>query len=605
MSQEQLKAALQRVVIEQTYGAYSHLSNTLDKMDIEAGDRPVLKIAMLRNFTVDPIIPILKGEIVQLGFHPQFYLGEFDVIAKDVFDPHSPLYQFKPDIICLAQWLEPLAPQLVNRYASLSNQDVDAEIERLSNLLTQYIQAIRHVSTVPIIINNFMLPAFATGGVRDAQSHHSQAAAILRLNGCLVDLVKTMKDVVIVDVMAVMARVGSETGVDERYWHVGRAPIGRNALIPVGKEYGRLIRALTLKSRKCLVLDCDQVLWGGILGEDGLNHIKLGASYPGSCYQSFQEEVLNLHEQGIILALCSKNNEADVLEALDQHPDMLLRRNHFATWQINWDDKASNLVKIAAHLNIGLDSLVFVDDSEFECNWVKEQLPQVDVLCLSMEPSLFRRKLQDKGYFDTLILSEEDKQRNQMYQAESTRKGLLEKAGSLDDYLKSLQMVADIGHADPVTIPRIAQLTQKTNQFNLTTRRYTPADIEQLTLNSQTDVIYLTLTDHISEMGLVGVAIVKYTGKRADIDSLLLSCRVLGRCVEDVFLAHIISKAISRGCQEIHGEYLTTVKNQQVAQFYPQHGFELVKHIDSGTQWKLSLDKAMVKSPDCIKVNLK
>lgn len=589
---------------ESTYSAYAAVANALDRLKPQASDMPKLKVAILRNFTLDPMIPVIEGEIALAGFYPVIYLGDYGTIAQDVLNPRSALYTFGPDLVIVAQWIDALAPALATRFLSLSHQQVNTEIEQVSTTVGEFITALRRHTNAPILINNFPLPSYPALGILDAQSESYQTHAILRLNQDLFRRLRQTQDVYIVDYMSLMARIGSEQGTDERYWQIGRAPIGRNALVPFGQEYGKFLRALHGKAPKCLVMDCDNILWGGIVGEDGLEGIQLGTAYPGSCYQTFQREILNLHDRGVILALCSKNNEADVLEVLRTHPEMVLHEEHFSTWQINWDDKVTNLICIAKELNIGLDSLVFVDDSQFECDLVRERLPQVAVLQLSSEPSTFKAKLNAKAYFDTLTFSTEDRKRTQMYRDQAKRKQLYESVGSLEEYLGKLDMVAEIGLADEAAILRISQLTQKTNQFNLTTRRYTEGDIRAFAESPEADVFYLKLRDRISELGLIEVAIIKYKGEQAEIDTFLLSCRAIGRGVEEALLAHVLNFTRARGCKHVVGRYLITKKNGQVADFYGRQGFRLVAENALGSNWELLLESRVFSGPSWIKIKL-
>lgn len=594
MSKKRLSNALKQLSSDQSYGAYTEVSNALDQLNAEDKGSAMLKLALLRNFTLEPLVPVLKGEVSLANFHPHIYLGGYDTIAQDVLDLHSEFYSFKPDLVFLVQWLETLAPELVSRFVSLSELRVIEEIDRIVSGVRQFIVAIRKNIKTPLIFNNFVLPTFPAYGILDAQSPTSQMQAILKLNNKLSEMAREFSDVYVLDIMGLMARIGSQQGIDERYWQLGRAPIGRNTLVPLGRECGKFVRAIFGRSRKCLVLDCDNVLWDGILGEEGVKSINA----------SFQREVINLHDRGVILALCSKNNEDDVIEILRNHSEMILREKHIAAKQINWDDKVTNLLRIAEELNIGLDSLVFADDSSFECDLVRERLPQVAVLCLSGDSSLFSFKLQEQGYFDTLSISPEDKRRNQMYQEESKRKRLIASSGSMEDYLVSLDMVAEIGMANELTIPRVAQLTQKTNQFNLTTHRYTEANIRAFASDSNVNIFYLKLVDHVSDIGLVGVVILKYKEQLAEIDTLLLSCRALGRGVEDAFIAFIKNIAHSRGCQYLSGKYIKSEKNAQVSNFYERSGFMQTKQSGHGSDWAYTLGNNVNVGPQWIRVNI-
>lgn len=604
MPTQELTSTLRRLAGESSYSAYTAAANALETVTAEASGLPPLRVAISRNFTLDPLVPVIQGEMALAGFYPVVYLGDYDAIARDALDPESALYAFQPEFVIVAQWLEKLAPALVTRFVSLSPAQVSAEVERVLTTIDEIVASLRRHSKAPILINNFPLPVYTTLGILDVQSESYQTHTILRLNLELLRHLRQCRDAYLVDYMGLMARIGSAQGVDERYWQIGQAPIGRSGLVSFGQEYGKFFRALRGKTRKCLVLDCDNTLWGGVVGEDGLGGIQLGTTYPGSCYRAFQQELLNLHDRGVILALCSKNNEADVLEVLRDHPDMVLHEEHFATRQVNWDDKVTNLTRIAKGLNIGLDSLVLVDDSQFECDLVRERLPQVAVLQLSTDLSTFRTKLSAAAYFDSLTFSAEDRERSRTYREDTQRRQLSESASSLSEYLARLEMVADIGMTDEGTIPRVAQLTQKTNQFNLTTRRYSEGEIRGFVEDPETDVFYLKLRDRIAEMGTIGAAIVKYSTQQAEIDTFLLSCRAIGRGVEDALLAHVLNSARARGCTCVRGRYLVTKKNGQVADFYRRRGFRLIAEGPAGSEWEFPLDQAEFAAPDWIKVKL-
>jgi FkbH-like protein len=596
-----LKDALSRLSCDPSYSAYVAVANTLHAVTPEASKLQPLKIAITRNFTIDAMVPVLEGELARAGFYPSMYLGEYDGVSQDLLDPRSALYRFEPDFIVIAQWLESLAPQFATRFLSFSAVEVAAEVDRLLGEIRARISVARQHSRSAILLNNFVLPPYPAVGILDAQSDKFQTGNILRLNNGLRHIASEFADVYVVDLMGLSARIGFEQAFDERYWHIGRAPLSRIALSAMAREYVTFIRALRGQTRKCLVLDCDNTLWGGVIGEDGIAGIKLGGTYPGSCYETFQRQIMNLKDRGVILALCSKNNEEDVREVLRNHPEMLLREEHFATWQINWNDKVTNLREIAQRLNIGLDAIVFADDSRFECDFVRESLPEVEVLYLGDEPSAFARLLASAGYFDSLTFSREDSVRTQMYRADSERQELQESAGSLSEYLARLQMVATIGKADELTIPRIGQLMQKTNQFNLTTRRYSEGEIRTLAAG-RADIFYMKLRDRISDLGLVGVAILKYESSHAQIDTFLLSCRVLGRGAEEILLGQCLKSAAAAGVDRVSASYRRTSKNSQVADFYSGCGFAKVSETPEESVFEFHLTQNSFHPSDWIQV---
>lgn len=584
-----LGRAIARVDSEGTYASYLAAHNALTS---GTGGAPedVVRLGILRNFTVEPLVPVIAVELARSGLRADMYVGDFDAIAADALDPSGRLARSDPQAIVVALWLDGLAPRLVERFPSLSGEEVDAEIARVVDHVREMLEGIRRYSQAPILVNNFPLPERPAFGILDAQRDDSETEALLSVDRGLRRAARAVGNVFIVDYLSVFASVGTAGGVDRRNWVHRRSPIGRAALVPIGREYAKLLRALRGRVRKCVVVDCDDTLWGGVVGEEGLEGIQLGEGHPGASYTALQRELLNLHDRGVLIALCTKNNEADVLEVLRRHPGMLLKESHVAAHRINWDDKASNLRAIAEELNIGLDSIVFVDDSAFECGLVRERLPEVAVVQLDTAADDLASQLTRHGYFDLLSTSKEDKQRTAHFRAEAARREMRGSASSLDDYLQRLDMVAEIGPAHAEVIPRIAQLTQKTNQFNLTTRRYTEDDIRRLAASDTTDVLYLRLRDRIADLGLIGVGILRTAGGTAEIDSLLMSCRALGRGVESVLLDELRRLAEERGSTRIRGVYIATAKNGQVADFYPSAGFTVES--DTGSSRSFVADVA-------------
>lgn len=541
-------------------------------------DLPRLNISILRNIMVEPIEPYLKYLSFRIGFTGNIKFGEYDNIIQEAVLCNNEILSNDSDCVLVFIKLENLSWALARNYAALNPDDVRSEVERLKEYIATVLTGLRSHTDAMILWNSFELPCNPSLGILDAQSPDGQTATIQALNDYLRASLQKDNNAYLIDMSLCLARLGYQQFYDKRYWHIGRAPYSRNALRDIAIEIFKFIRPLKGKNKKCLVLDCDNILWGGIIGEDGLSGIQLGKSYPGSCYFEFQQEILNLYHRGIILALCSKNNEVDVWDVFNNHPDMVLKEEHIAAYQINWQDKASNLRKIAADLNIGLDSLVFIDDSDFEVNLIRRTLPDIEVIHAPKNTAIeLRDTLASCGWFDTLTLSEEDKNRGVLYKAESNRKKFQEKSIDMESYYKSLEMKLEIRFANDFSIPRIAQLTQKTNQFNLTTRRYSESDITNLSDSKSSDVLCLKLMDRFGDSGIVGVCILKYIDKKAIIDSFLLSCRVLGRGVEDAFLNNALDLAKIRECKEVIGEYYPTRKNAQVADFYAMHGFEKIE----------------------------
>lgn len=553
------------------------------------GARKQYRISVLRNITVDPIETALRFLGLQNGLDVSVYPGEYDNAMQEALDGSSPLYAHNPDTIIICLRLEALSPKLLTGFLGMSSAESATAAQQAIEHVELIVRSIRSKSAAMILVNSFELPKFPVSGVLDYQSANSQTNTIRRMNLQLVDKLTRHSNVYIVDLSMLVAELGYDKFIDERFWHIAKNPYTFAALKRLSAEYWRFVRARLGMAKKCLVLDCDNTLWGGIIGEDGLDSIKVGASYPGSCYRDLQEAALALYQRGILLALCSKNNKEDVLQVLAEHPDMVLRKEHFATMRVNWQDKATNLKEIATELNIGLDSLVFVDDNPSEIELILQSLPEIRTLQVPRDLSKLKNLLSYEGLFDTLAISHEDRNRSAMMQSEVMRRELRQSGLSLDEYLQSLQMRIAIRSADDFTIPRIAQLTQKTNQFNLTTRRYTESEIRAICATGS-DVLSLQVTDRFGDNGIVGVCIVTYSTHSALVDSFLLSCRVIGRGIEVVLLNEAIRRARSRGCGILRGEYIKTAKNSQVRDFYQSRGFHLIEQNEASSSSALEIE---------------
>jgi FkbH-like protein len=348
--------------------------------------------------------------------------------------------------------------------------------------------------------------------------------------------------------------------------------------IPFQQWFENQIRTIELKRKKCLVLDLDNTLWGGILGEDGMSGIALGGDYPGKAYKMFQQQILDLSRQGIILAICSKNNLEDVRQLWMTHPDVVLKEEHFALLRINWNNKADNIREIAQELNIGLDSLVFIDDNPAEREIVKNYLPEVTVPDFPGQPyqlPLFFKELAAQ-YFSIYALTEEDKQKTEQYKANTQRSNEQRSFTNLEEYICNLKIELKIAEVNNLTLTRAAQMTQKTNQFNLTTHRYTDADLSEM-LQNKHKIFTLSVSDKFGDSGITGLCIVQIVDRDAYIDSLLLSCRILGKNIENAFLSFILKILQSKGIKKIAADYIPSAKNAQVIDFYEKNGFTVEK----------------------------
>jgi len=580
---------------------YSEIVKSLQTAYSNSEEYIPLKIAFLRNITVEPIlINYLKFFCHCERIKTEIYPGDYDNVLQDVMVKESPLYKYNPDIIIICLKKEMLCNKLIDNFIQLSNQEIEIEVKRLLNYFNTILNSIRQYSNAVILVHNFEMSIYPSFGILDYQNKNRQLNTLRRFNIDLLDIISQYKSTYIVDMDLLQSMTGYKSFIDNRYWHIGRAPYTREASEFITLEYMKFIKALKGKSKKCLVLDCDNTLWGGIIGEDGIDKIQIGNIYPGSAYQEFQQSILNLYNRGIILAICSKNNEHDVLDVFDRNINMVLKKEHFLVMKINWNDKVNNLKEIADELNIGLESIVFADDNIFEINMVRQLLPEVKTIHLSGDPSGYRDILNSLSLFDMLTYSDEDRNRNKMYESELNRKKTLSSIefNSLYDYYKYLKMDVIIKNADEQTIPRISQLTQKTNQFNLTSRRYSEEEIEDFCKSRNNTVRYAVLKDCFGDSGIVGVAILNYENGICVIDTFLLSCRVIGRGLEYVLLKDIVSMAGKRGCKSITGLYIPTRKNEQVKDFYEKKDFIPLETNSNMSKYVFSLEDKSINVPD-------
>lgn len=535
--------------------------------------------AFLRSFTVEPLVPILRAAAYAAGIALDTHVGEFNAWAQEMLDPESSLYRFQPDIAVLAVLARDLASE--------------GALARLSDGVASF----RRYSQAALIVHTLEQPAIPSSGILDAQQPDGEAEAIRRINRGLVELAAGHRGVYILDYDALVARHGRDTWGDDRKWLTVRLPIASANLPRMVAEWLRFLHPLTGKVAKCVAVDLDNTLWGGVIGEDGMTGIRLGQEYPGAAFQEVQRALLDLTKRGILLAVCSKNNSADAMEALAGHPGMILRPRDFAAMRINWNGKAQSLREIAEELNIGLDSVAFLDDNPVERQQVREQAPEVLVLELPEDPMSYARAIRESPWFERLALSHEDRQRGEYYAAQRERSELERSVTSKEDFYRSLEQVCQIAPVNATTLTRVAQLTQKTNQFNLTTKRYTEQQIAALAECPGWRVYSLHVKDRYADNGLVGVAIAKQENGVCEIDTFLMSCRVIGRTVETALLAKVAADAKMKGAQTLLGRFVPTKKNAPASDFYKDHEFQ---EIEQGL-WSFDLREKQLEIPEWIK----
>ncbi len=546
-----------------------------------AGLTPVnsLRVCILRNHTVDNIQLFLRGYARLQGIALECELAPFDQLLNIVLDKSSLLHQKPPDIIILSLVLE-----------TFTSGDLNFAPADVTERLLEIASALEADTNAIVVMNTFLLPAELSKGILTPKHPQALEQKIKVLNDWIAAWVAGHNRFFMVDFAAIEARLSTAAARDLRMWYLAKSILSNRFLKEYAFEISKMMAALKGRAKKCLVLDADNTLWGGIVGEDGVDHLRLSADgYPGNIFYQFQRVVLDLQERGVLLVLCSKNNEADVWEVLDNHPECLIKKKHLAAWRINWQDKASNIKELAQELNIGLDSMVFIDDSPTECALVSESLPDVCVQMVPKELWNLPSLLLKEGLFDTLAISAEDAKRTQMYQAQAERNQTAKLFKNPEEFLASLDLKITIKPVASPDVPRAAQLTQKTNQFNLTTRRYSEAQLAAMINSSDHEVLMVNVSDRFGDFGMVGVAILRYDGVRAEVDTFLLSCRVLGRKVEDVFLQHCLKHAKGRGMTQVLGVYIPTLKNEQTSSFFTRMGFNTMPHESKEQQFLLAL----------------
>jgi FkbH-like protein len=520
-------------------------------------------VAVVRNFTIEPIEPLLKVAAYRVGLRLDIRYSGYEPASPETFEVTE-----GADNVILALRLEEMIDELTPSH-------VDDAVDHVIALAT----GIRSRASAQLLVHNFASPMTS---LVDSQDPAGPLNLVRSANVELARRVSQMDGTYILDLDYLFSQVGHRSTADDRGARVGDAPLSQDALRALAEAEVRHIRALSGPVAKCIVLDCDNTLWGGVIGEDGISGIELGGQH-----RELQRTLLDLRRRGILLTIASKNEETDVLQVLRTHPECLLSEDDFAAIRVNWDDKATNIESIAEELNLGLGHFVFLDDNPVECDWVRQQLPDLHVV-------QWPAPIDQLGLFDSLVLTDEDRARTEMYRAERQRRAVREEVGTMEDYLGSLEMVAVVGLVGPERLARIAQLVQKTNQFNLTVRRHDAAAIEAMCADPNTRVAWLELRDRFGSNGIVGCGIVRNDDGEAVIDTLLMSCRVIGREVERVLVNRLAKFAREMGADELVGEYRPADRNGQVADLYPRLGFS---GPDQGP-WRWSLDSGPPDVPD-------
>jgi FkbH-like protein len=546
-----------------------------------------VSVAFLSDHHLGPLPRLVRAQALLSDLDAQPYVPDFDVWLNEIGDPDSALYASAPDVVILDVLLERLAPALAGSFLALSSAEVDRQIGAANSAVFGALDALRQRSNARVILHSFARPTYPALGIYDRRVGAGQIDSIDRLNALVRSEAARRTDVYVLDVEQLVIEIGSSAFFDRRMYAIAKVPYGSEALSRLALEHVKYLRAFLGRAKKVLVLDADNTIWGGIVGEDGLDGIRLDSDSAAAGYLELQRHVAELGRKGVVLALNSSNERADVLEVFAKRPEMLLRAADFAVIVANWEDKAENLLGIARTLDLSLDSFVFVDDDPVQCARVRGALPEVVVVELEGDPFSFAPRLARAGWFDTLALTDEDRRRNELYRADVKRHELEQVAESSEEFVSSLGVHLFISRLARGGLARAASLTQRTNQFNLTTRRYTEPQLRDVLVDPASSAFTVRLVDRFGDIGVIGLVLLRREGPRALIDVFLMSCRALRRRVEDSMLAFAVSQALRSGATEVIGTYAPTAKNAQTATFYPDHGFEpLPLAAGSERSWK-------------------
>jgi len=538
------------------------------------------RLAALGGANLHPLVDFVDHFTTVLGETDcTTWVGDYDNYYSEILEEDSPLYGFKPDVVLLLP-----SERRCTYKGSLAGarSEQDAEARRVVDDLLHLTETIHARSDAEVVVGNFRLPPYFDPGPLRSTSLISDYAFRKFVNMELGSRIPAF--VHLCDIEFLSNRRGNLAGVDDRIWFESKQPFAPGLLVDVAREFAYVVSHLNRPAKKVIALDLDNTLWGGVVGDDGLEGIEIGTTSPrGEAFRDFQQYLLGLSHRGVLLAVCSKNDHEKAIEPFEKHPEMVLRMKDIACFKANWEPKSDNLRQIAQELNLGVDSIVFVDDNRAEIEIVNQFVPEVSTIWLEGDPSDFAPRLKDSRYFETRTVTAEDLLRASQYKQEADRQQLLQSSTDMDSYLESLDMVGTIRSFNKLDAPRIAQLIAKSNQFNLTTRRRSEAEVLAIAEDPSYSAFTMRLADRFGDHGLISIVIGVIQGRDFVIDTWLMSCRVLKRQVEEEVLNEIFRRAVASGCKRVLGEYLPTAKNGMVRDHYTRMGFAKLSETSDGS----------------------
>lgn len=560
------------------------------------------KIAYLGNFTLEPLPGYAKVYAAHSGLFLSDFVGDYNQFFQSVIDSKSSLIQFNPEFIFISLSLKNLAPEICFSFNSLT---LDAKKEHRKNLLSTIYEWAEHAlnnTAASILLSNFSRPEYPHSGIADLKQDYGEAEFYYDLNLELLRYFKKESRVYLLDLDKLAGRCGKQMIHDPKMYYLAKMEWSEKFLPFVAEEIVRFIRGIKNLAKKCMVLDLDNTLWGGVLGEEGPMGIKISPDNPeGEAYYDFQRKILTIKNRGILLAVCSKNNPGDVSEVFEMRTDMPLKKTDFAAIETNWDPKHQNLARIAQSLNIGTDSLVFLDDNPAECLLINQMLPEIKTVLLPEDPAGLPGLIDSLWDFEKATITKEDVEKSTQYQKNIQRQQQKQSFGDLKAYLESLKTEIVIRPAQEKDLERVVQLFTKTNQFNVTTVRYNLGQVQKFFSESGFDLSVVEARDQFGVLGTIGLYLLeKQKTKKHRLDSFILSCRAMGRGIESAIMNHIKNEHLGKDKKETSLEalYISTPKNKPVENFFEEQGFEVSERNEAGEK-KYSMDRGAAREIEC------
>ena len=558
-----------------------------------------IRIAFVGSFSLNGFEETIQVQCNDEKINCITYNSPYNQFTQEILNENSNLYKFKPDIIFLL---------IDNRiilensfyFSNINSENknkkyIDEKINEIKNLIEVFTQK----SQSKIIIANFVIPTYTPLGIYESKIEYGIKEIILDLNKKLKELSRNIDSCYVYDFNSFVTKFGEKNILDYKKMNYGDIKINFDIIPYLIYDFLGYVKPILGLNKKCLVLDLDNTLWGNIIGEDGIEGIKIGPYPEGRSFVEFQKVIKALSENGIILAINSKNNQKDAMKAINEHPHMILREKDFSCIKINWNDKISNMREIAKDLNIGLDSIVFFDDDPINRELLRMSIPEVNTIELPKDPSSYAQILRNLNDFNILKITKDDVQRKIMYKQEQNRKKLESSTENLNEYLKKLDIKIRIKLDNEFSISRISQLILKTNQFNLTTKRYQEEEIKEFIEDKTIIVGCSEVDDKFGENGITNVFIIKTKSNEWIIDTFLLSCRIMGRGIEEGIIGKILEIAKNKGIEKITATFIPTEKNKPAENFLKNYGFE-----KDDEKWVFLL-KNKIKIPNHLQVELK